>query len=62
MPIIETYHIEHGLNLSANKEPYIIKHIMHISFPNLKHLNLSSNNIRSIEMLATVNVPVLESL
>lgn len=46
----------------SNNQPSIIQQIHHISFTDLQFLNLGMNNIFSIEKLATVHMPNIETI
>ena len=52
----KAYHLDH------NKKPELIKSITHISFPALKYLSIWGNEISSIEPIARVEMPNLQTI
>ena len=48
--------------LEDNNRPAIVKDISLVSFPNLRILIMSKNNIYNIESLARLHAPVLDDL
>ena len=50
------------MKIDENFEPKIIKHISNTKFPNLRSIELESNEIVSIESIGRVEFPCLENM
>ena len=51
--------IDGDIFVGGNEEPGIVGQIQHISFPNLKSINLTANDLESVEALGRVHLPAL---
>ena len=58
--IMVGYHLYYAI--ANNNNQSILKSISGISFPNMRQLTLSSNQLENIELLSRANAPGLKSL